>query len=38
MPVIQEDLQASDFEMTLTLIGPSIILSLGPLFVGPVSK
>lgn len=36
MPSVQSDLDATDFQMTLTLIGPTFILAIGPLISGPV--
>lgn len=36
MPDAQASLGASDFEISMTLIGPNIVLAFGPLFVGPV--
>lgn len=38
MPEIQQVFGATDFQMSLTLIGPNFVLAFGPLFTGPVSK
>ena len=38
MPEAQQSLGATDFQISLTIIGPTIILAFGPLFTGPVGK
>ena len=38
MPSIQQHFEASDLEMSLTLVGPNIVLAVGPLIVSPVRR